>query len=227
MLIKTKGIVLRFVKYKESSVIATIYTEKEGLVSVIANSVRSKNSAGKIALFQPMSLVDLVLYFNHSKNISRVSEIKSTHPLHQLKQDPIKSTIAFFLTEVLNKCLKEEVGNQPLFTFIEKSIIDLDTRKDAFHNFHLIFLIKLSQYFGFRPVSTNDFIEQIANKSFYKDKKNLAKLEVLLTSDFEDVILLESTTRYTLLLDLLEYYQNHIELGKIKSIDILHELLHS
>ena len=111
MLLKTKGIVLRFVKYKESSVIATIYTLEKGVVSVIANSVRSKNSKDKIALFQPLSLIELLIYHNTSKNISRVSEISSYHPLHNLRQDPIKASISFFITELLNKCL------YPKFTY--------------------------------------------------------------------------------------------------------------
>lgn len=227
MLIKTKGIVLRFVKYKESSVIATIYTEQEGLVSVIANSVRSKSTSGKIALFQPMSLVELVLYFNPSKNVNRISEIKSYQPLHQLRQDPIKSAVTFFLTEILNKCLKEEIGNTSLYSFVESSIIHLDNQSDSIQNFHLIFLLNLSQHLGFRPNSSKDFIDHVSNKSFYSDEKNEKILETLLSSDFNISIKITNATRQIVLADLLEYYQNHMELGKLKSVDILHELLHS
>jgi DNA repair protein RecO (recombination protein O) len=227
MLIKTKGIVLRFVKYKETSVIATIYTEQEGLVSVIANSVRSKSSSSKIALFQPLSLVDLVLYFNHTKNINRISEIKSHQPLHQLRQNPIKSTITIFLTEVLNKCIKEEVGNSSMYAFVENSIICLDEQQDDIENFHLIFLVNLSQHLGFRPTSSKDFLDHISNKSFYKERKNQTVLEALLASNFTVQLHISNVMRQTILADLLEYYQNHIELGKLKSVEILHELLHS
>lgn len=227
MLTKTKGIVLRFVRYKETSVIATIYTQREGVVSVIANSVRSKTSSGKIALFQPISLVELVIYFNPLKNINRISEIKNYHPLHALRQDPIKSTITIFLTEVLNKCLKEEVGNTPMYTFIEEAIIFLNEQPTGFQDFHLFFLIKLSQYLGFKPASVNDFSDHITNKAFYKDAENSKIAENLLTLNLGSSLSTTNNIRQIILSDLLEYYQNHMELGKLKSLEILHELLHS
>lgn len=225
MLLKTKGIVLRFVKYKESSVIATIYTLEKGIISVIANSVRSKKSTGKIALFQPLSLVELIVYFNEAKNISRISEINSYHPLHKLRQDPIKASISIFINEILNKCLKEEEKNPPFYDFIQNSIIHLNEQTNEIANFHLIFLIKLSLFLGIKPHSTVDFIQQISNSSFYTNQENLAKLDYLLIANYETSLSLTHTVRQTILIDLIEYYQNHIEIGRINSIDVLHEIL--
>ena len=227
MLLKTKGIVLRFVKYKESSVIATIYTLDKGVISVIANSVRSKNSKGKIALFQPLSLVDLVVYHSESKNISRISEINSYHPLHSLRQDPIKAFISFFITELLNKCLKEEEGNHPFYDFIQNSIIHLDQQVEEVANFHLIFLIKLSLFLGFKPYSSTDFLQHISNASYYNDKQIILVLESLLAASYDSTLNLTRESRSAILKDLIEYYQNHIEIGKINSIEVLQELLHN
>ncbi len=225
MLLKTKGIVLRFVKYKESSVIATVYTLEKGVISVIANSVRSKNSKGKIALYQPLSLVELVIYYNTTKNISRVSEINSYHPLHNLRQNPIKASISIFITEVLNKCLKEEEGNHPFYNFIQNSIIHLNEQEKEVENFHLVFLIKLSLFLGFKPHSTSDFIHQITNVSFYTKQENRFQLNNLLIANYESELHLTSNFRNALLVSLLEYYQNHIEIGKFNSVEILHEFL--
>lgn len=227
MLLKTKGIVLRFLKYKESSVIATVYTFEKGVVSVIANSVRSKNSKGKIALFQPLSLVELVIYYNEAKNISRISEINSYNPLHNLRQDPIKATISIFITELLNKILKEEEGNPPFYNFIQNSIAHLDEQSNEIQNFHLVFLIKLSLFLGIKPHSTSDFIHQISNSSFYNSGELNSKLEDLLMANYESSLDLSNNERSTILKDLIEYYQNHLDLGKINSINVLHELLHT
>ncbi len=226
MLVKTKGIVLRFVKYKETSVIATIYTIDKGVISVIANSVRNKNGKGKIALFQPLSLVEIVIYYNPSKSISRISEISSYHPLHNLRQDAVKSSISIFITEMLNKCLKEEEANPPFFNFIQNSIIHLNEQQSEVQNFHLIFLLKFSLFLGFKPHSTNDFVQQITNSSFYLNNTNAITLEILLKANYETPLNLESTTRFKILADLLEYYQHHIDIGKINSIEVLHTLLH-
>ena len=227
MLLKTKGIVLRFVKYKESSVIATIYTMEKGIISVIANSVRSKNSKGKIALFQPLSLVELVVYYNDAKKISRISEISSYHPLHNLRQDPIKASISFFITELLNKCIKEEEANHPFYDFIQNSIIHLNEQVEEISNFHLIFLIKQSLFLGFKPYSSNDFVEHISNASYYKTIETHAILDSLLTAGYDTPVRISGDSRNILLKDLIEYYQSHMDIGKINSIAVLQELLHS
>ena len=66
MLYKTHGIVLNYIKYKETSIIVKIYTESFGLTSYIVNGVRSKKARHKVAFFQPLTLLDMVVY--HKKN---------------------------------------------------------------------------------------------------------------------------------------------------------------
>jgi len=51
---KTRGIVLRAVKYGETSLVVTIFTEEFGIQSYLVNGVRSTRSARiKAASFQP------------------------------------------------------------------------------------------------------------------------------------------------------------------------------
>ena len=52
MTYKTKGIVLNFIKFKESSIICKIFTESFGLQSYIINGVRSSNKSKNMSLFQ-------------------------------------------------------------------------------------------------------------------------------------------------------------------------------
>ncbi|HRG80676.1 MAG TPA: recombination protein O N-terminal domain-containing protein, partial [Cyclobacteriaceae bacterium] len=51
MLHKTKGVVFRFTKYGETSIIVNIFTELFGLQSYIVNGVRSSSKKSKIALY--------------------------------------------------------------------------------------------------------------------------------------------------------------------------------
>ena len=69
MIHKTKGIVIRVVKYGETSVIVSIYTELFGIQSYIVNGVRtsSKKASGKASQFQPAAILDLVVYHNELK----------------------------------------------------------------------------------------------------------------------------------------------------------------
>ena len=86
MLHKTRGIVFRFTKYGETSIIVNIFTELFGLQSYIVNGVRSASAKNKIALYQPLTLLDLVVYHRENVNILRIKEVKCLHA-YQTIQD--------------------------------------------------------------------------------------------------------------------------------------------
>ena len=73
---KTKGVVLRTVKYGETSVIASVYTELFGVQSYIVKGVRqaTKKSQGKSNYFQPGALLNMVVYHNELKNLQFIKE---------------------------------------------------------------------------------------------------------------------------------------------------------
>ena len=75
---KTKGIVLRVVKYGETSLVVTIFTELFGVQSYIVSGVRTstKKGTGKANLFQPTAILDLVVYHNELKHLNRIKEFK-------------------------------------------------------------------------------------------------------------------------------------------------------
>ena len=54
MLYKTRGIVLNHIKYSDTSVIVTMYTETFGRQAYIVNGVRGKKSKIKANIFQPL-----------------------------------------------------------------------------------------------------------------------------------------------------------------------------
>ena len=73
----TEGIVLRSIKYGESSVIATIFSREFGRQSFIINSARSNKSKNKARILQPLFLVEFVSYQKQSREVQRVKEIKN------------------------------------------------------------------------------------------------------------------------------------------------------
>ena len=64
MLCKTKGIVLHYIKYKETSIIAKIYTENFGLKSYVQWSVVKIDLFGSL---QDIMIIDLAIkcYLEH------------------------------------------------------------------------------------------------------------------------------------------------------------------
>ncbi|MEP2670089.1 MAG: DNA repair protein RecO [Cyclobacteriaceae bacterium] len=219
MLHKTKGIVFRYTPYGETSIIVNIFTESFGLQSYIVNSVRSKSGKSKIAIFQPLTLLDLVVYHKENAGILRIKEATCAHPYHSIQSDPKKSCIGMFINEVLNKTVKEQVHADELCNFIFDALIRLD-RLEHPENFHLVFLIKLSKYLGFGPFAKAELGALMLNE---EEEKVLDKL---LECEFEDFVRVSNDKRRILLDAFIRFYGNHIDaMGTIKSVQVLREVL--
>ena len=54
---KTRGIVLRSIKYGETSLVVTVFTELFGIQTYMVNGVRSSKSARSV-FFQPAAILD-------------------------------------------------------------------------------------------------------------------------------------------------------------------------
>ena len=233
MLFKSRAIVLNFIKYRETSIITNIYTEAFGLRSYIVNSVRSKQSKkGKIALFQPLSLLDLVIYEKKTTGLQRISEASCLHPLKTIPFDVKKSAIALFLTEILHKCLKQEDQEIRLFGFLFDSVCELDLAEKKFENFHLHFLVTLAMHLGFAPSSSKYFIDQLShyiNQKDFAETENIDKiLSDLLVRSNSTSLDISNSQRQQILDLLLSFYQLQLPgMGNIKSVKVLHEVMKS
>src|SRR5580698_284754 len=144
MVYKTKGIVLRTVKYGETSIIVSVFTELFGIQSYLVNGVRvsSKKGPGKANLFQPAAILDFIVYHNELKNLQRLREFKWEYLYQHLFFDVLKNSVALFMVELLQKCLKQPEPNPDLFHFAEDAFICLDESEESVvANFALFFAL--------------------------------------------------------------------------------------
>jgi DNA repair protein RecO (recombination protein O) len=237
MLHKTRGIVFRTTEYGETSLVVQIYTELFGLQSYIINSVRKKHPKHHANLFQPLTPVDLVVYHKERPGLQRISEIKAQPPLISIPFDIIKTSLIFFLDEILVKSIKEEESNPPLFDFLMQSVEWLDHTEEAPVDFHLVFMILLSKYLGFAP-ARNQSGEEIFNladghfQTAYPEHPHFIPFPLssvfagLLNANYTLQNKLTANDRKLLTEYLIEYYALHLEnFGEVKSHKVLGEVL--
>lgn len=240
MIEKTRGIFLHAVKYSETSLIATIYTESYGRQSFLINGVRNKNSTVKASVFQPLYLLDIEIYYRVGKEIHRIKNARIASPYLSIPFDIRKSTQVLFLAEVLFKCLREEEANQELFDFIYHSLTLLDLSDSGISNFHIWFLFKLTRYLGIYPSQDNSLVSNFFDlqsalfvsheplHSQYTDKQITTLFSRLFEVDSSSVgeLVYSPAERRIVLEKILEFYQIHFDnLGVIKSIEVLKEVL--
>jgi DNA repair protein RecO (recombination protein O) len=220
MLAHTTGVVFRFVKYGETSIIVTIFTSQFGLQAYIVNGVRSKSGKGKIALYQPLTLLDLVVYHKEHATIMRIKEAKCLYPYQHVNIDVRKTTIALFIEELINKSIKEESHAAELCDFLIDSLTTLD-RMGQPENFHLIFMVKLARHLGFQPQSANEVLG--GRVMDFEEEKSLTNI---LNASLSDELKLSNAQRRSVLDALLRFYSMHIEnFGQMKSLSVLREIL--
>ncbi len=221
MLHKTRGIVFRFVKYGETSIIVTIFTELFGLQSYIVNGVRSSKAATKMSLFQPLTLLEMVVYYKETASILRIKEVKCHYHYQSIYNDVKKSTISMFLNEIINKSIKEETHAGEVCRFLFESLEAFDKQLSNYENFHLVFLVKLSRYLGFGLHNSTDIL---TGKMLDIEEEQLFNL--LLAADYHEILVMSNSQRRALLELIIQFYTTHTEnMSEIRSIQVLREIL--
>lgn len=241
---KTKGVVIRTVKYGETSVIAAIFTELFGLQSYIINGVRttSKKGSGRGNLLQPAAILDMVVYHNDLKNLQRIKEFKWGYVYENIFFNVFRNSVALFMIELLQRSLKQPEPNDSLFQFVEDAFIHLDKCTDSVAaNFPIYFALNLSGFYGFRIVDRfsekapildlveGHFINDVPSHMFYLDENHSqlisSMLKVMQPHEL-DQIKLKRDVRQVLLHAMETFYALHIQdFGKMKTLPVLEAVL--
>lgn len=240
MIVRTKGIVLSHIPYKESSIICKIYTEELGIKSFIVHNVRSKKNSNNTIFLQPLTLVDLDIYHKAKATLHRIKEHRITIPFHSIPFNQNKRAVTFFVTEALEKCLKEEHANSDMFAFLSQAIELFDSQGHYSENFHIFLLFFLTKYLGFFPHSVENegddryfdlregkyclippFHQNFLDQEDTKIWKEISEKGDKLLTNYK----IDRLHRKIVLDKLLEYYALHIPaFGEFKTLNILQQL---
>lgn len=240
----TKGIVLRTVKYGDTSIITSVYTELFGIQSYIVKGVRqsSKTSAGKASFFQPAAILDMEVYHNEQKQLQFIREYQWNYLYEQVLFDVVKNTVAVFIIELLQHSLKQPEANPELFNLIADTLKQLDKGSETLTaNLPLYFSLHLISELGFQvhgkyadktPVldlQEGMFIADKPIHPYYIEGSQAETTSQLLSirfyNDLENIQLNRQVRR-----ELLQAYQTYLSLhiadfGEMKSLGILQEVL--
>lgn len=237
MLITTNAIVLSKLRYRDNDLIVKCYTQHYGVLSFLLRGVlKSKKGLSRTAYFQLLSQLQLEIVYNPNRTLHTIKETKISQLYSSLHTNIPKSAIVMFLSEVLSNTLKEEEPNDTLFSYLETTLLWLDTQNE-YSNFHLLFLLKLTKYLGFYPEKTRvDFPFFNLQDGKFQSKllgpytisgNNLNLLKQLLDTTFGELsqLKINSKQRQTFLNTMLQYYELHLgDFKKPKSLQILNQI---
>ncbi len=240
MLHATKGIVLRTVKYSETSIIVSIYTELYGLQSYLVNGVRTERKAPvKANMYQPTTMLDLIVYHNPHKNLQRIKDVKLFYTKGFQGADVIKYAIGIYMVELIQKAITETESNPALYDFFEQSFLYvLNEREKQLAGFPVAFTLRFAEHLGFGI--QNNYSEEtplfsLQNGHFTSendsvlshkaDREHSFMLSEILKEQHAHLNM-TGAKRLELLNICIQYLRLHIpHLSELKSVSVLHEIL--
>ncbi|PUZ27860.1 DNA replication and repair protein RecO [Chitinophaga costaii] len=243
MLHKTRGIVLRQVKYGDTSLIVSIFTELFGVQSYMVNGARSaKPKATKGNLLQPGNILDMVVYHHEQKNMQRIAEFKLGYIYSSLSFNVVKNTVSMYMIELLQKCLRQPEQQSELYYFAEHMLQLLDQAPmNVVGNLPLYFTLQLSSHMGFQisgqyseythylDLKEGVFKDLPPHHPFHLDAQNSEFTSQLLhATDIAGImgVSMNKDQRRKLLYAYLDFYKLHLpEFTDLHSPPILHEIL--
>jgi len=217
MIESSKAIVINTIKYGDTSLIATCFTEKYGKKSYMLKGIlKAKKAKIKAAYFQPLMQLNLTANHNNKGNLNSLRDVDVFNFYNTIYTDLKKQSIALFLSEILYYAIQEEEQNKALFQYLETSFLWLDVH-DKVSNFHLLFLLNLTKYLGFYPELNQlelPYFDLVGgsftskNDTHFISGKNLIQFKKLLGINFDALskINFSSTNRQNILDMLIQYY---------------------
>lgn len=232
----TEAIVLGSVKFGETSRILRCYTRSFGLQGYLVNGVTGRKSTLKAGMMLPLTQLLLVAAHKGKGTLERIKEAKLLCTYQNIPTDPIRNALALFVSEVLNKTLREESPNEGKFTFVQDVCSALEELEKIPAHFPSAFLVGLSRYLGFYPddksafrgryfdLMEGVFFEAQPLHAHYMSIDVSTALKRTMEGKMETYAL-PKPLRKQLLYDLLSYYHIHQEgFGRLKSVEVLEEI---
>lgn len=237
----TQGIVLHYNRYNDDSAIVDIFTLSRGSVSFLVHDRRQQRKKSiHTTLLRPLNVVEVMFDYRATASLQRIQEVHIAHCYTSLPYDPIKETVALFLSEFLHNVLRNEVKNPDLYHYILYSLQWLDATNEGVANFHIAFLVRLTYYLGFWPNIKGretppffDLRDSIATDtepphSFFLKGEEAARLSLFLRMSLRNMHHFRLTRQQrSRILDVLTlYYKMHVpEFRDLRSLAVLRDVL--
>lgn len=233
-----EAIVLQLIPHKDHNAIVKLYTRNIGLVSCWINSLRSKSSGIRSSGLQPLTIINSIIDQRETKQLSTLKEMQISFSPTHIYTTIEKSSLAIFIAELLSHTIKETATDNSLYDFIRESIILLNDTKDNCANFHIVFMLNLSNHLGILP--KNSFTPEtpylnleegvylaktpLHTSFLYPDESEcISKLSALPVSSFAKAEI-PSALRKNILHGLLKYFEIHANMTPLKSHLVLEEV---
>ncbi|MGB3683183.1 MAG: DNA repair protein RecO [Rubrobacteraceae bacterium] len=145
---KSKGIVLRSIRYGEADRILDLYTTDAGLVSGIAKGIRRTRSrfGGRL---EPLSCVDFMAY--GGRNLDTITQAEVLKSFHAVREDLARFDAAGDMVGSVRALSGGDEADRRVFNLLYHALDALEGRQTGFRAVEAAFSLKLAILAGYAP----------------------------------------------------------------------------
>lgn len=153
MRVAGRGVVTRSLPYGDSRRIVNIYTEEDGMRGFIVRMPRKAGGKVRASFFFPLSQIEFSYERKPSSEdaLAYLLDIRQAYAYRNLYSDVRKNGMAFFMAEVLGRCVTRSEPEPRFFSWLWKALQDFDVQEKGFADFHLFFLLEIASLLGVSP----------------------------------------------------------------------------
>jgi DNA repair protein RecO (recombination protein O) len=145
---KSKGIVLRSIRYGEADRILDLYTLDRGLVSCIAKGVRRiKSRFG--ARLEPLSCIDFVAY--EGRSLDTITQVEVLRSFHAIREDLARLEAAGGMVRAVRAFSGGDEADRRIFNLLYRGLEALEGSEAGPRAVEAAFVMKLSMLAGYTP----------------------------------------------------------------------------
>lgn len=153
MISTTEAIILKSLKYRDSSKILTVYSAEFGRCSLVANGARkAKNKFG--SALEPMSCSTLTFYKHRGKDLHTLSNAETSVPLRNLMDSFDRITAGLAVCEIVYASQVHEEQNLAIFDLLRRTLVALNASERNEQTLVLWFQAHYAALLGFRLAPT-------------------------------------------------------------------------
>jgi DNA repair protein RecO (recombination protein O) len=149
-LVKTEGIVLRSLKYGDSSNIFTLYTRDFGKIKLLAKGIKRRKS--RTPPLRYFSLSEIVFYKREKSELHLLSSGETLKSFSGLSKNLNRFSWASAMTELLDQLITGEELNQRIFNLSLKTLSRMESVDESdLEKIFWGFALKLFSNLGYKP----------------------------------------------------------------------------
>ena len=145
---KSKGIVLRSIRYGEADRILDLYTRDAGLISGIAKGIRRTRSrfGGRL---EPLTCVDFMAY--GGRNLDTITQAEVLRSFHGVRENLARFEAAGDMVGSVRALSGGDEADRRVFNLLYNALDALEGRNSGFRAVEAAFSLKLAILAGYAP----------------------------------------------------------------------------